>query len=64
MRSATNPNRSTVFRLITIASSALGSFVLGLWALKMHFGVGPQALTPELMGSMIAAFLVAGSATR
>ncbi|MGN6470241.1 MAG: putative bifunctional diguanylate cyclase/phosphodiesterase [Rhizobiaceae bacterium] len=65
MRSAANPNRSTVFRLITIASSSLSSFVLGLWALKLHFGVGPDAITPELMGSMIAAFcaLAAGGAS-
>jgi GGDEF domain-containing protein len=60
----TNPNRSTTFRLITIASSALSSFMLGLWALKFGFGAGPHGLSPEAMGSMIAALcaLSAGGA--
>jgi diguanylate cyclase (GGDEF)-like protein len=60
-----NPTRSTAFRLITIASSALSSFVLGLWALKFNFGIGPTGLSPEIMGSMIAAFcaLAAGGAS-
>jgi diguanylate cyclase (GGDEF)-like protein len=50
----TNPNRSATFRLITIATSALSSFVLGLWALKFDFGAGPSGLSAETMGSMIA----------
>ena len=33
-----NPNRSPTFRLITIAASGLGSFVIGLWGLKLGFG--------------------------
>lgn len=64
MRSTTNPNRTRAFRLITIASSALGSFVLGLWALKFNFGAGPSGIPPEIMGSMISALcaLSAGGA--
>ena len=38
MQAVSNPNRSPVFRLITIASSALGSFVIGMWGLKFGFG--------------------------
>ena len=34
MPAVSNPNRSPVFRLITIASSGLGSFILGLWGLR------------------------------
>ncbi|MBN9079031.1 MAG: GGDEF-domain containing protein [Rhizobiales bacterium 65-79] len=65
MKSTAHPNRSKVFRLITIASSALGSFVLGLWALKFNFGVGPVGMSPEMIGSMIASFcaLAAGGAS-
>jgi diguanylate cyclase (GGDEF)-like protein len=64
MRSNKNPNRSRTFRLITIASSALSSFVLGLWALKFNFGAGPESLSPQVMGAMIAALcaLTAGGA--
>jgi diguanylate cyclase (GGDEF)-like protein len=59
-----NPNRSPVFRLITIASSGLGSFILGLWGLQFGFGDGVAGLPAEVVGAVIAALcaLAAGGA--
>jgi diguanylate cyclase (GGDEF)-like protein len=59
-----NPNRSPVFRLITIASSGLGSFILGLWGLQFGFGDGVAGLPAEAVGGIIAALcaLAAGGA--
>lgn len=64
MPAVSNPNRSPVFRLITIASSGLGSFILGLWGLKFGFGDGVAGLPAEVVGAAIAALcaLAAGGA--
>ncbi len=64
MPAVSNPNRSPVFRLITIASSGLGSFILGLWGLQFGFGDGVAGLPAEVVGSVIAALcaLAAGGA--
>ncbi len=64
MPAVNNPNRSPVFRLITIASSGLGSFILGLWGLKFGFGDGVAGLPAEVVGAVIAALcaLAAGGA--
>jgi len=58
-----NPNRSPVFRLVTIASSAIGSFILGLWWLQTGFG-GIAGLPAQAVGSIIAGLcaLAAGGA--
>ena len=40
MPADSHPNRSPVFRIVTIASSGLGSFMMGLWGLKFGFGDG------------------------
>ena len=40
MPAVSHPSRSPVFRLITIASSGLGSFILGRWGLQ--FGSIPE----------------------
>ena len=64
MPAVSNPNRSPVFRLITIASSGLGSFILGLWGLQFGFGDGVAGLPAEVVGSVIAGLcaLAAGGA--
>ena len=51
MPAVSNPNRSPVFRLITIASSGLGSFILGLWGLQFGFGDGVAGLPAEVVGA-------------
>ncbi len=40
MSAIKNPNRTPVFRLLTIATSGIGSFLLGIWGLKFGFGDG------------------------
>ena len=64
MPAVSNPNRSPIFRLITIASSGLGSFILGLWGLQFGFGDGVAGLPAEVVGAVIAALcaLAAGGA--
>jgi diguanylate cyclase (GGDEF)-like protein len=64
MQAVANPNRSPVFRLITIASSALCSFVIGLWGLKFGFGDSIAGISTDVIGSIIAALcaLAAGGA--
>lgn len=51
----TNPNRPLFFRLITIASTGMGSFLIILWGLKFSFGDGLAGLSSEAIGGMIAA---------
>ena len=55
MQDNLNPNRSPVFRLITIATAGLGSFVLGLWGLKFGFGNQVAGMPAEVIGAVIAA---------
>ena len=62
MKSATNPNRSPIFRLITIASAGMGSFVLGLWALEFGLGDNLSSIPPELVGAVVAALCALAAA--
>jgi diguanylate cyclase (GGDEF)-like protein len=64
MPAVRNPSRSPVFRLITIASSGLGSFILGLWGLQTGFGDGVAGLPAEAIGAILAGLcaLAAGTA--
>ncbi|ODT29966.1 MAG: diguanylate phosphodiesterase [Kaistia sp. SCN 65-12] len=64
MSFAKNPNRTPAFRLITIASSGLGSFLLGIWGLKFGFGDGLAGMPAETVISIVAALcaLAAGGA--
>jgi diguanylate cyclase (GGDEF)-like protein len=64
MQAVSNPSRSPVFRLITIGSSALCSFVVGLWGLKLGFGDNIAGVPTDVIGSIIAALcaLAAGGA--
>lgn len=48
-----HPNRSPVFRLIAIASAGLGSFILGMWALKFGFGDGLGGMSAPVIGSIV-----------
>jgi diguanylate cyclase (GGDEF)-like protein len=52
MPANTNPNRSPLFRLITIAASGLGSFVLGIWGLKLGFGDSIAGMPTEVVGAV------------
>ena len=65
MKAVSNPNRSPVFRLITIASSALGSFVIGMWGLKSASATTSPACRQTWSAAIIAALcaLAAGLAS-
>src|SRR5262245_37814073 len=54
MPSVANPNRSPTFRLITIASSGLGGFVIGMWGLRLAFGDIIAGMPTETVGGVIA----------
>jgi diguanylate cyclase (GGDEF)-like protein len=49
-----NPNRTPVFRLITIAASGIGSFVLGLWGLKYGFGTNVAGIPIGVASAIVA----------
>jgi diguanylate cyclase (GGDEF)-like protein len=54
MPAVSNPNRGPLFRLITIASSGLGSFIVGLWGAQFGFGDGVAGMPAEAIGAIIA----------
>ncbi|MBX3569286.1 MAG: bifunctional diguanylate cyclase/phosphodiesterase [Rhizobiaceae bacterium] len=54
MALAANPTRRPLFRLITVAASSLGSFILGLWGLQFGFGDAASGLSAEAIGSVVA----------
>lgn len=62
MASTLNPNRSPLFRLITIAASGLGSFILGLWGLQYGFGATMAGMPAELVGAIVAALCALAAA--
>ena len=55
MQPVKNPNRSPIFRLITIASAGLGSLIIGLWAFEFGLGENLRDMPPEMIGGIIAA---------
>ncbi|MHA6644204.1 putative bifunctional diguanylate cyclase/phosphodiesterase [Mesorhizobium sp. A623] len=57
-----NPNRTPTFRLITIASSGIGSFILGIWGLKFGFGDGLAGLDAATVVGIIAALCALAAA--
>jgi diguanylate cyclase (GGDEF)-like protein len=65
MPTVKNPIRSPTFRLITIAASGLGSFVIGMWGLRLGFGDSIAGLPTDVVGSITAALcaLAAGLAS-
>lgn len=60
--SARHPNRSPVFRFITIAASGMGSFVLGLWGMQFGFGDGMAGLSGPAVGAIIASLCALAAA--
>lgn len=62
MKSAANPNRSPTFRLITIAASGIGSFVIGLWGLRYSFGDQIAGMPTEVVGAIVGALCALASA--
>ncbi len=60
-----HPKPTQLFRLLTIGSSGMGSFVLGLWGLKYSFGgglAGMQAGTTMAIIAALCALAAAGAA--
>ncbi|BCG76471.1 putative bifunctional diguanylate cyclase/phosphodiesterase [Mesorhizobium sp. 113-3-3] len=55
MPAVSNPKRTPVFRLLTIASSGIGSFVLGIWGLKHGLGDGFAGISMDMMVAIMAA---------
>jgi len=62
MAVASNPNRTPVFRLITIAAAGLGSLLLGIWALKFGLLDNVARLDPGILGGVIAALCALAAA--
>ena len=62
MAVAGNPTRTPIFRLLTIASSGIGSFILGLWGLRFGFGDGLAGMQTGTMIAIIAALCALASA--
>ena len=64
-QAARTPKRSRVFRLITIAASGMGSFMLGLWGFRIGFGDSLTGVSEAMIGSIIASLcaLAAGLAS-
>lgn len=62
MADTVNPNRSPAFRLITIASSGLGSFMLSLWGMQLGFGSHVAGIPSELLGGVLAALCALAAA--
>lgn len=55
MPAVSNPKRTPVFRLLTIASSGIGSFILGIWGLKFGLGEGFAGISADMMVAIMAA---------
>ncbi len=55
MPAVRNPKRTPLFRLLTIGSSGIGSFVLGLWGLKAAFGDGLAGMEAGTVVGIMAA---------
>ncbi len=62
MAATSNPNRTPVFRLITIAAAGLGSLLLGIWALKFGLLENMTRLDPAVLGGVIAALCALAAA--
>ncbi|APH70469.1 putative bifunctional diguanylate cyclase/phosphodiesterase [Aquibium oceanicum] len=62
MQPVKNPNRSPLFRLITIASAGLGSLIIGLWAFELGLGGNLREMPPQMIGGVIAALCALAAA--
>jgi diguanylate cyclase (GGDEF)-like protein len=63
MQAVSNPKRTPMFRLLTIASSGIGSFVLGLWGLKYSFGDNLAGMSVSAMICIMAALCALAAAS-
>ena len=62
MSAVSNPGRTPVFRFITIASSGLGSLMLGIWGLKFGFGDGVAGMPAAVVGAIIVSLCALAAA--
>ncbi len=62
MAAVSNPSRTPVFRLLTIASSGFGSFMLGIWGINFGFGDGVAGMSAETVGAVIASLCALSAA--
>lgn len=62
MSAVSNPKRTPLFRLLTIGSSGMGSFILGIWGLKFGFGDGLAGMPAQTMAGIIAALCALAAA--
>ncbi|MDW6025220.1 bifunctional diguanylate cyclase/phosphodiesterase [Mesorhizobium sp. BAC0120] len=62
MEALSNPHRKPLFRLITIGASGLGSFVVGLWGMKLGFGGSIAGMPSDIVGAIVAALCALAAA--
>lgn len=62
MQDTKNPIRGPIFRLVTIAAAGIGSFVLGLWGLRLGMGNEIAGLPAEAIGAIIASLCALAAA--
>ena len=62
MQDTKNPIRGPIFRLLTIAVAGIGSFVLGLWGLRLGMGDQIAGLPAEALGAIIASLCALAAA--
>jgi len=62
MQDTKNPIRGPYFRLLTIAAAGTGSFVLGLWGLRLGVGDQIAGLPAEAIGAIIASLCALAAA--
>jgi diguanylate cyclase (GGDEF)-like protein len=63
MQDTKNPIRGPIFRLLTIAAAGIGSFVLGLWGLRLGMGDEIAGLPAEAIGAIIASLCALAAAS-
>jgi diguanylate cyclase (GGDEF)-like protein len=63
MQDTTNPIRGPIFRLLTIAVAGIGSFVLGLWGLRLGLGDEIAGMPAEAVGAIIASLCALAAAS-
>jgi diguanylate cyclase (GGDEF)-like protein len=62
MQDTRNPIRTPIFRLLTISAAGIGSFIIGLWGLRLGMGTQLAVLPAEVIGAVIAALCALAAA--
>ncbi len=62
MQDTRNPIRTPLFRLLTITAAGVGSFIIGLWGLRLGMGAHLEFLPGEVIGGIIAALCALAAA--